>query len=111
MEISQLAISSRHQPGQPSSNLVTGTYKSKGAEFTMTDFKEYQKDSEDWFSPHFYTHPNGYKMCLSVYAKGNGSGRSTHLSVFVCLMKGEFDDQLKWSFQGKITVLNSPSKK
>ena len=52
----------------------------------------------------FLHHPNGYKMCLSVNANGEGSGRGTHLTVFVCLMPGEFDNQLKWPFRGKITV-------
>ena len=109
MEMGQLAISSSHQPGQPSSNQlpvthITGTYKPIGAELIMTNFKEYQEDNDRWYSPHFYTHPNGYKMCLCVDANGSGSDEGTHLSVSVCLMKGEFDDQLKWPFQGKITV-------
>ena len=43
---------------------VTGTYKPVGAEFTMTDFEEYRRDNDMWYSSHFYTHPNGYKMCL-----------------------------------------------
>ena len=43
-------------------------------------------------------------MCLCVGANGKGSGRGTHLSVFVHLMRGEFDDQLKWPFRGKIIV-------
>ena len=88
------------QPQQP----VTGTYKPVGAEFTMTKFDEYKSDNDTWYSPHFYTHPNGYKMYLHVDANGNASGRGTHLSVFVCLMRGEFDDQLEWPFQGNITI-------
>jgi TNF receptor-associated factor 4 len=43
-------------------------------------------------------------MCLRVYANGSSTGRGTHLSVFVCVMKGEFDDQLKWPFRGKISI-------
>ena len=70
----------------------------------MTNFDEYKRDGDRWYSPHFYTHPNGYKMCLVVCANGTGSGRGTHLSVFVSLMQGEFDDQLKWPFQGSISV-------
>ena len=41
---------------------------------------------------------------MEVYANGCGSGKGTHLSVFVCLMQGEFDDKLKWPFRGSITV-------
>ena len=91
------------QPQQPDGH-VTGTYKPVGAEFTMTNFAEYKRDSDIWYSPHFYTHPNGYKMCLRVDANGIGSGRGTHLTVFVCLMRGEFDDRLKWPFQGNISI-------
>jgi hypothetical protein len=81
---------------------VTGSYKPKGAEFTMTDFEEYRRDGDSWFSPHFYTHPNGYKMYLRIFADGSGTGKGTHLSLAVYLMQGEFDDQLKWPFQGNI---------
>ena len=103
------AVISKVPPDQPISKQqpvthVTGTYKPRGAEFTMTDFEEYQKDNDVWHSPHFYTHPSGYKMCLEVYAAGESAGKGTHLSVYVRLMKGEFDDQLKWPFRGDITI-------
>ena len=76
-----------------------------GARFTMNNFEEYKRDNGTWYSPHFYTHPNGYKMCLRIDANGSASGRGTHLSVFVCLMQGEFDDQLKWPFQENISIM------
>ena len=43
-------------------------------------------------------------MCLNVYANGYGAGAGTHVSVYVCLMRGEHDDQLKWPLRGDITV-------
>ena len=94
------------QSGQPSSDQQPNAYVTKPteAEFTMTDIKEYKRDNEEWYSPPFYTHPSGYKMCLWVDANGNGHYKGTHLSVLVCLMRGEFDDQLKWPFRGKITI-------
>jgi TNF receptor-associated factor 4 len=97
---------------QPVSH-VTGTYKPKGAEFTMTDFEEYRKDNDRWYSPHFYTHPNGYKMCLMVFANGIDSIKGSYLSIFASLMKGEFDDQLKWPFRGiiPITLMNQEEDK
>ena len=73
-------------------------------DITMTNFKRYQDDDEQWFSQPFYTHLHGYKMCLCVWRKGFGSGKGTHLGVTVHLMRGEFDDQLKWPFRGDITV-------
>ena len=100
------ALSMVTEKPQPSGQLphITGTFKPTGAEFTMTSFEEYRRDSDRWYSPHFYTHPNGYKMCLGVDANGSLLYRGTHLSVFVFLMKGEFDDQLKWPFCGEVVV-------
>ena len=95
------------QPPQP----ITGTYIPVHAEFTMDNFDKHKRDKDTWYSPHFYTHPNGYKMCLRVDANGSASGRGTHLSVFVCLMQGEFDDQLKWPFRGNITIKLVDQKK
>ena len=71
-------------------------------QITMTNFRQHQ-DDEFWNSPPFYTHPHGYMMCLCVWPKGCGDGRGTHLGVTVHLMRGDFDDQLKWPFTGAIT--------
>jgi hypothetical protein len=86
---------------QPPATFVTGTYK---PEFAMTDFEKYQMDGDKWLSPPFYIHPDGYKVCLHVCPNGSGSGKGTHLSVYVHLMRGEFDDQLKWPYRGEVTV-------
>ena len=77
----------------------------------MTDFEGRKKNtkglfraSEKWFSEPFYTHPGGYKMCLSVVTNGCGDGQSTHISIYIFLMRGEHDEQLKWPFCGAITI-------
>ena len=57
-----------------------------------------------WFSPPFYSHIGGYKFCLSVDANGHGSGAGTHMSLFVNLMRGEYDDNLFWPFRGTIKL-------
>ena len=73
-------------------------------ELTMTNFEQHKIDSDNLYSPPFYTHPRGYKMCLRVDANGNGDGKGTHVSVYAYLMKGEFDDHLRWPFQSHVTV-------
>ena len=73
-------------------------------EFTMTYFAARKKDNDGWYSPPFYSHPRGYKLCLSVDANGSGTGKGTHVSVYVLLMRGEFDDQLQWPLRGNITI-------
>ena len=70
----------------------------------MNEFERRRKESERWFSPAFYTHVGGYKMCLNITANGWGTGEGTHVSVSVYMMKGEFDSHLKWSFKGESTV-------
>ena len=43
-------------------------------------------------------------MSLRVDANGCGDGTGTHVSVFVCLMRGEYDSRLVWPFRGDITI-------
>ena len=50
------------------------------------------------YSAPFYTGRQGYKMCLRLYMDGDGSGKGTHLSFFLTLMRGEYDALLIWPF-------------
>ena len=43
-------------------------------------------------------------MCLKVYPNGCGDGKGTHVSIFTYLMKGSYDDHLKWPFRGVVTI-------
>ena len=73
-------------------------------DFTMTEFRKHRKRDEKWFSEPFYTHTRGYKMCLCVYANGVSAAKGTYVSVYGHIMKGPFDDHLKWPFRGDITL-------
>ena len=73
-------------------------------DMVMTDFEEQKKAGNTWFSPPFYSHIGGYKMCLRVNANGHSDGKGTHITVGFHLMQGEYDDQLKWPFCGDITI-------
>ena len=57
------------------------------------------------YSPPFYTGRNGYKMCIRAYLNGDGSGEGTHLSIFLVLMKGEYDPLLWWPFEPKVCFI------
>ena len=70
----------------------------------MPDFERHQLSDDEWKSEPFYTHKDGYRMCLGVTANGQGSGKGSHVSVQVYLMNGEFDDELEWPFKGDITI-------
>lgn len=73
-------------------------------QFTIHKFSQLKKNDEQWYSTPFYTHPQGYKMCLKVYPNGDGPGKSKYLLVSARLMRGEFDSYLEWPFRGVVTV-------
>lgn len=70
----------------------------------LTNYAQTKRSGREWLSKPFYTDLRGYKMCLGVFADGNGEGKGTHLSVFVHLMRGEYDGELKWPFRGSVTI-------
>ena len=57
------------------------------------------------YSQPFYTSLNGYKLCARMYLNGDGMERGTHLSLFVVVMRGEYDVLLEWPFHHKITLI------
>ena len=76
--------------------------------FNITDFSKHKAIGDVWYSSPFYTHPQGYKFRVAVWANGVGDGAGTHVSVGVDLMEGEHDDRLEFPFRGTfhIKILN-----
>ena len=75
----------------------------------MEGFQKKEKNENmEWFSDPVYSHFGGYKMCLWVHANGRHEAKDTHVSVYVRLMRGDNDDNLKWPFKGtiKVSLLN-----
>ena len=70
----------------------------------MEGFQEKKENDEEWYSDPVYSHFGGYKMCVCLYANGHKEGRGTHVSLFICFMQGDNDDNLKWPFKGTIEV-------
>ena len=54
------------------------------------------------YSRPFYTDRFGYKLSLICYPNGDGMGKSTPLSLFLVIMRGEFDDILRWPLQARV---------
>ena len=71
--------------------------------FTFPDYFHKKKKDKLWFSPPFYTHVCGYKMCLGIRANGKGKG-SNCVSVYTVILRGDYDTTLPWPFKGKIVV-------
>ena len=71
----------------------------------MLNVDHHLRHNLNFVSDPFYSHPGGYKMGLSIYNSSAEHGSSaTYISLYVCILRGEFDDQLKWPFDGEITI-------
>ncbi len=71
---------------------------------TIQHFSEHRVNDEELFTDSFYTSKGGYKVTLRVYPNGYGSGKGTHVSVFMHLMKGPNDDNLQFPVTGIFIV-------
>ena len=69
--------------------------------FVLSYYKKKESNTPFKFRS-FYTHLNGYHMTLEVYAKGH-EVKGTYVSVYVPILKGKYDAELKWPFIGKVT--------
>ena len=77
----------------------------------MSEYTKKKSNYVIWYSDSFYTHHKGYRMTLQIRAAGWSDGRGTHLSVGLFLMKGPYDDQLRWPLKGhcEVKLLNQIS--
>ncbi|XP_022803565.1 TNF receptor-associated factor 1-like [Stylophora pistillata] len=50
----------------------------------------------------FYTENYGYRLKLRIHPNGARTGLNSHLSVFLIIMKGEYDALLPWPFKRKV---------
>ncbi|CAF1151459.1 unnamed protein product [Rotaria sordida] len=55
------------------------------------------------YSSSFYSFSNGYRICLRLFLNGDAKAKGTHMSLFFILMRGNYDDVLRWPFEFKIT--------
>lgn len=74
----------------------------------IEEFSKVMREAKSGMKPKlesapFYTESSGYKLKISVYPNGLWSGKNTHLSVLIIVMKGEYDAILTWPFDKKIT--------
>ena len=96
-----------HMETNTQAHLQNAVKKIREQQQTVIKFSDYSKHKryeDSWSSSGFYTSAGGYKLRLCLDASGNGDGKGTHVSCFVNLMPGEYDDILEWPFQGEVTV-------
>ena len=74
--------------------------------FKLSNFTQWRKSKEVWVSSPFLAFTEGYQMFLSIKAADYDEG--THVSVFLYLMKGSYDDKLEqsghWPLKGRFTI-------
>jgi len=70
----------------------------------VSEVTDKKRRKTKWHSHPFYTHDKGYKVCLRVLIDGAGRGEGTHVSVFLYLMKGPYDNNLQWPLIGNFEV-------
>ena len=66
----------------------------------LTGYQEKKKEVFEWYSPPYYTHSHGYKMCVMVSIHPS----HTKLYVYSYLLHGEYDAGLRWPFRGTVVV-------
>ena len=84
--------------------LVPINISQSACEFTITEFSKRKAFINTFYSPSFYTHQHGYKMCLRVCANGYNDAKDTHISVYATVMAGDNDDRLQWPFVGDVIL-------
>ena len=76
--------------------------------FKVDGLEELRKKGGPIFSPHLYSHINGYKLRIRVNVSSGG-----YLGVYSVICKGEYDDVLSWPARGlsvSVTLINHRTK-
>ncbi len=72
--------------------------------FKVAEFQKKKDNNETFYSPSFYTSPNGYHMKVKMYANGIGEGVGSYVSVYALVIEGKYDAELNWPFVGTVTI-------
>ena len=81
-----------------------GTFLRKIHEFNevFKQSKAVNKETVESVIPHTATY--GYNVKVRIFPNGHRSGKNTYLSVYIDVMKGEYDAALAWPFSKKVQL-------
>lgn len=81
-----------------------GTFLWKIHEFNevFKQSKAVNKETVESVIPHTATY--GYNVKVRIFPNGHRSGKNTYLSVYIVVMKGEYDAALAWPFSKKVRL-------
>jgi len=71
--------------------------------FNMPKIKRVLRKGKEWTSPSFYTHAEGYKICLIARGQVIGSGKVA-LLISLFATSGEYDHNLPWPAKYRFTL-------
>ncbi|WP_257264071.1 hypothetical protein [Endozoicomonas sp. ONNA2] len=77
-------------------SLIDGTFLWEIEDFKDAFFLARRGGETSTFSEIFYA--NGYRMSVKLFPNGDGAGLGTHVSLFLVIMKGKYDNVLAWPF-------------
>ena len=75
--------------------------------YELKRFYKHKHKNNSCLSPSFYA--DNYNMRLRVHPNGYGKGKGNFVSVYVCLVDGDYDDIVLWPFQGKVVIELEPN--
>ena len=89
-----------------------GIFKWKIPNFTSRKHEAYGGQHTPVYSSPFYISSTArYKVRVCLYVNGYGDGKNSHMSLYIVLMEGEYDDNLQWPVSIKVSfrLLNMES--
>ena len=60
---------------------------------------------KSFFSPVFYTSRDGYRLTCKIYLNGDGQAFNEFVSIYLVILRGNFDALLSWPFKQKCSFV------
>ncbi|KAK3746437.1 hypothetical protein QZH41_012150 [Actinostola sp. cb2023] len=79
-------------------------WKVKDFSQQLQNAKQEDRDIQLYSEP-FHSHTNGHKLKLRLDPNGYGKGKGTHVSVYLIVMRSEYDAILTWPFDWKVKLI------
>lgn len=99
VEAQRQQITSLSQRLSQTTSITDGTLIWRISNFSQKVAEAKTKGGLELKSEPFMTSRYGYKLGASIFPDGNGSGESDHLSVYIRVLPGNYDNILEWPFR------------
>ena len=99
VETQRQQIASLSQRLTQLNTITDGTLIWRIANYTQKLHEAKAKGGLELKSEPFMTSRYGYKLGASIFPDGNGSGEGNHLSVYIRVLPGNYDNILDWPFR------------